>query len=35
MGLASVSRESCENLLSRGGSNGEGIASIPKLWDES
>ncbi|KAI9890046.1 MAG: diacylglycerol O-acyltransferase 1 [Vezdaea aestivalis] len=25
MGLASVSRESCENLLSRGGPNGEGM----------
>ena len=25
MGLASVSRESCENLLSRGGHNGEGM----------
>lgn len=25
MGLASVSRESCENLLSRGGTNGEGM----------
>lgn len=25
MGLASVSRESCENLLSRGGANGEGM----------
>ena len=25
MGLASVSRESCENILSRGGSNGEGM----------
>lgn len=25
MGLASVSRESCENLLSKGGSNGEGM----------
>ena len=25
MGLASVSRESCENILSRGGANGEGM----------
>lgn len=25
MGLASVSRESCDNLLSRGGPNGEGM----------
>ena len=25
MGLASVSRESCENILSRGGTNGEGM----------
>ena len=25
MGLASVSRESCENLLSKGGINGEGM----------
>ena len=25
MGLASVSRESCENLLSKGGTNGEGM----------
>lgn len=25
MGLASVSRESCENILSQGGSNGEGM----------
>ena len=25
MGLASVSRESCENILSKGGRNGEGI----------
>lgn len=25
MGLASVSRESCENLLSKGGPNGEGM----------
>ena len=25
MGLASVSRESCENILSKGGSNGEGM----------
>lgn len=25
MGLASVSRESCENLLSKGGANGEGM----------
>ena len=29
MGLASVSRESCENILSRGGPNGEGTTILP------